>query len=229
MKRSAKMRNKNSFELNFYKLFWIFFIGCFLGVFVETIWCLLIKHTIESRSGLIYGPFNPVYGFGALLITICLFKIRYKRNHLVFICSMVIGIVFEYMCSLFQEITFGTVSWEYSRTFLNLGGRTNLLYGVLWGILGLAWVKVLLPVILMYIERIPKRIGMILTSALFIFMFLNITLSGLAIYRQSQRYKGNPATNSLTRFIDKKYTDAYLKRIYPNMILVEKKRNNKEK
>lgn len=229
MKRSAKMKNKNSVDLNFYKLFWIFFIGCFLGVFVETIWCLLIHHTFESRSGLIYGPFNPVYGFGALLITICLYKIRKKRNYIIFVCSMIIGICFEYICSLFQETTFGTVSWQYSRTFLNLGGRTNLLYGVMWGILGLIWVKILFPILLKYIEKIPKRAGSVLTFVLFVFMILNIMISGLAIYRQSQRHKGISATNSFTRFIDKKYTDAYLKRIYPNMIIVEKKQNSKEK
>lgn len=223
------MINKNSFEFNFYKLFWIFFIGCFLGVLVETIWCMLLNHTIESRSGLIYGPFNPVYGFGALLITLCLYKIRNKRNYIIFICSMFIGIIFEYICSLFQETAFGTVSWEYSRTFLNLGGRTNLLYGVFWGVLGLVWIKVLFPIIFKYIKKVRKRFGIVLTWMLFILMFFNITISGLAIYRQAQRHKGIPATNSLTRFIDKKYTDAYLKRIYPNMIIVEKKQISKEK
>ena len=55
-------------------------------------------------------------------------------THLV---SAVIGAAFEYFCSLFQEIAFGTVSWEYSDTPLNLGGRTNIQYAVFWGLLGM--------------------------------------------------------------------------------------------
>ena len=57
-------------DFNFYQLFWVFFIGCFLGVVVETIWCVATRGHFESRKGLIYGPFNLVYGFGALLMTV---------------------------------------------------------------------------------------------------------------------------------------------------------------
>ena len=49
--------------LNFYKLFWVFFIGSFLGVVIEVLFCLATQHRLESRTGLVYGPFNLVYGF----------------------------------------------------------------------------------------------------------------------------------------------------------------------
>ena len=52
--------------MTFYKLFWVFFIGCFAGVVLETIYCLIQRGHYESRVGLIYGPFNLVYGVGAL-------------------------------------------------------------------------------------------------------------------------------------------------------------------
>ena len=55
--------------LNFYKLFWVFFIGCFLGVVVETLFYLVTEFRFTNRTGLLYGPFNLVYGFGALLMT----------------------------------------------------------------------------------------------------------------------------------------------------------------
>ena len=63
-------RRERSFAhgLNFYKLFWVFLIGCFLGVIIELIWCAVLYQKFESRAGLIYGPFNPVYGFGALVL-----------------------------------------------------------------------------------------------------------------------------------------------------------------
>lgn len=41
--------------MTFYKLFWVFFIGCFAGVVLETIYCLIQRGHYESRVGLIYG------------------------------------------------------------------------------------------------------------------------------------------------------------------------------
>jgi|GEM_PF-4663813 len=73
--RPIRTRTEKSFAsgLNFYKLFWIFFVGCFLGVVIETLYCLVTRHHFESRQGLIYGPFNLVYGLGALAMTLGLY------------------------------------------------------------------------------------------------------------------------------------------------------------
>ena len=66
------MQQKTNFArgLSFYKLFWIFTIGCVAGVVLENIWYLLAFHRITNRVGLVYGPFNPIYGMGALVITV---------------------------------------------------------------------------------------------------------------------------------------------------------------
>lgn len=45
--------------LCFDKLVWIFVIGCIIGFIVETLWCYARWGKIESRKGLIYGPFTP--------------------------------------------------------------------------------------------------------------------------------------------------------------------------
>ncbi len=100
-----------AYGLNFYKLFWVFFIGCFAGVVVETLWCMATWHKIESSTGLVLGPFNPVYGFGAVLMTICLYRFRHKRDLWIFLTGIVLGDAFEYLCSFVQEKLFGTVSW----------------------------------------------------------------------------------------------------------------------
>lgn len=206
--------------MSFYKLFWIFFIGCIGGVIVETIWCLLTRHHLESRTGLIYGPFNPVYGFGTLIMSVCLFKLSQKRDLWIFLGSMLIGGIFEYLCSFFQETAFGTVSWEYTGTLLNVNGRTSILYCLFWGILGLLWVKDFMPRLSGLIEGIPKRIGIPLTWALAVFLVFDMGVSALAVARQSARRAGDPADNRIERFLDTHYTDDYLYKIYPNMIAV---------
>ena len=109
--------------INFYKLMLIFFIGCFLGVVIETTWCLLTKGYFESRAGLVYGPFNLVYGVGALVLTLCLYKFRNRGMWLSFLSSILVGSVVEYVCSWVQELMFGTRSWDYSNMPFNINGR----------------------------------------------------------------------------------------------------------
>ena len=116
--------------LCFDKLVWIFVIGCIIGFIVETLWCYVRWGKIESRKGLIYGPFTPIYGFGGVLLTLALYKVRKKNGFFVFVFSAVIGAAFEFVCSWLQEVAFGTISWDYSGSKLNLAGRINFQYAI---------------------------------------------------------------------------------------------------
>ena len=210
-----------AYGICFSKLFWLFMIGSFIGFLVETVWCLLTTHHFELRVGVVFGPFIPVYGFGAVLITLCLYRFYRARDLKLFLISMVIGAAFEYLCSVFQEVAFGTVSWEYSHTALNLGGRTNLMYAFCWGLLGLLWIKDLYPRVSKWIEKIPVKTGSVLTAVLCIFMALDLFISSAAVSRQTERRNGIPPANRFDRFMDETFTDEVLKVIYPNMIYVD--------
>lgn len=229
-KKFAKMKARNKIEakseeekksfaygLNFYKLFWIFFIGSFIGVVVEVLFCLLVDHRFESRSGVIYGPFNPVYGFGAVVITMALYWLRNKRDIWVFICGGILGAAFEYVCSWYQETFLGTVSWDYSNTFMNINGRTNLMYALFWGLLSIAWLKFIYPFMSKLIEKIPNKIGKGFTWVLVIFMAFNCLISAAAVNRMSARHEGVPARSRFDVFLDKTYPDEYLTKIYTHM------------
>ena len=207
--------------MNFYKLFWVFFIGCFLGVVIETVWCLATRFRFESRQGLIYGPFNLVYGFGALFMTLGLSWLSKKRDMWIFVGGFVIGSVFEYLCSFFQEAAFGTVSWQYDHMPFNLQGRINVLYSIFWGFLALIWVKEIYPRMSRWIEKIPGRAGVALTWILLVFMLLNTAVSAAAVGRWSARHEGNPPANAAEAFLDRQYPDARMKKIYPNMVFTE--------
>ena len=81
--------------INFYKLFIIFFSGSFVGVLIELLWCYLRNGYFESRSGLVYGPFNLVYGIGALVLTMALYRYRNRSWTFSFIGGFVTGSVIE--------------------------------------------------------------------------------------------------------------------------------------
>ena len=109
--------------MNPYKLLLVCFIGSFVGVVVELLWCLLRNGYLESRSGLVYGPFNLLYGAGAVALTACLYKFRNNGAWVSFLGGMLVGSVVEYACSFGQELLFGSRSWDYSEVPFNLNGR----------------------------------------------------------------------------------------------------------
>ena len=71
--------------LNFYKLFWVFFLCCFLGVVIETVFCWAATGHISQRTGLVWGPFNLIYGVGAVLLTVCLHPFIGKSDRWIFL------------------------------------------------------------------------------------------------------------------------------------------------
>ena len=98
--------------INFYKIFLICFIGSFVGVVLEMLWCLITNGYIESRAGLVYGPLNLLYGAGAVALTLALYKYRNRSGWISFIGGMIVGSVVEYICSWVQELVFGSRSWD---------------------------------------------------------------------------------------------------------------------
>jgi uncharacterized membrane protein len=207
---------KKKMNIDFYEGFWIFFVGCFMGVVLETLYCIVKNGYIESRQGLIYGPFNLVYGFGALLITLVLKRIKTRNIFNIFCISFVIGSLFEYICSVFQEYVYGTVSWSYSHKFLNINGRITLLYSLFWGILGIVWLKIIYPKYRKIIKGLPVNMLKAMTYILLVFMVFNTLISFFATYRRNERYYNIPASNSFERYLDNNYPDSFIDKIYPN-------------
>lgn len=206
-----------AFGFCFTKLFYLFLFGSMLGTLFETIWALFAEGHFEVRVGMVYGPFIPVYGGGACFLTAVLYKLYKLSDTLIFVISAVVGAGFEYFCSWFQETLFGTVSWDYSNTAFNLDGRTNLMYALIWGFLGLVWVRYLYPWVSMLIEKIPKKAGSIITTFLIVFMLINAFMSVSATYRWTQRTEGVPASNSFDRYLDKHFDDDKMNFLFPHM------------
>ncbi|ULQ59768.1 putative ABC transporter permease [Brucepastera parasyntrophica] len=204
-----------------YELFWVFVIASYVGVFLEMIWCVATRGHLESRTALIYGMTNPIYGAGALLMSLILSRFAKKGDIFLFLGGMIIGGLFEYMCSLGQELIFGSVSWEYSDTQLNLHGRTNLMFSLMWGFLGLVWVRYIYPRLILLIRKIPVKPGKIAAIIVFVALLADASISSIAVSRWSERAKGVAASGRLDEFCDKHYPDDRMEKIYPNMQFVK--------
>ena len=201
----------------FTKLFYLFVFGSFIGTILETIWAFCVDGHFEMCVGMVYGPFIPVYGGGACFLTAALYKLYKLNDTLVFVISAFVGAGFEYFCSWLQEQMFGTVSWDYSDTPFNLDGRTNLMYALIWGFLGLVWVRYLYPWTAKLIEKIPKRAGAIITTFLIVFMAFNGFMSVTATARWTQRTERVPASNSFEEYLDEKFDNEKMEFLFPGM------------
>ena len=203
--------------LGIYKLLLILFIGSFAGVVVELMWCLIRNGYLESRSGLVYGPFNLLYGAGAVALTVCLYRFRNRSGWISFLGGMLVGTVVEYLCSWGQEALFGSRSWDYSTMPFNLNGRVCLLYSVFWGVLGVFWIKDLYPRMAQLILKIPNKIGKILTVAVTVFLIFNGVVSLLAVDRWAERVEGQAPGNSLEELLDERFPNERMESVYANM------------
>lgn len=202
----------------FYKLFWLFLIGAVLGDLVETVFCRLTAGVWMSRSSLVWGPFSIVWGLAIATATALLYKNREKPDRHLFFIGTVLGGAYEYVCSVFTELVFGTVFWDYSEIPFNLGGRINLLYCFFWGIAAVIWIKGLYPFFSGWIEKIPVLWGYILTWVLVVFMASNIVVSSMALIRYDRRSEGMQADNVIEKLLDEHFDDERMERIYPNAL-----------
>ena len=204
---------------NFYKLVWLFLIGAFLGDIVETIFCCVTSGVWMSRSSVVYGPFSVVWGLGCVLLTALLYRFKDREDRYLFLAGMLLGGAYEYICSVFTEIVFGTVFWDYSHIPFNLGGRINLLYCFFWGIAALVWMKFCYPFLSRLIEKIPLRPGKILTWILLVLMVFNMLISAAALSRYSARAEGKAPANQVEEFLDQEFPDSRMEKIYPNAVI----------
>lgn len=208
--------------LCFRKLFFIFLIASVIGTIYEDL-LIFVRTFLETgvgvwmtHRGVIYGPFNVIYGFGAALMCWLLLRKPYK-NWQIFLYSALMGGAVEYLLSLGQELVLGTRSWDYSGLFLNLNGRTTVPIMLIWGVMGLVFIKVVYPWVSNLIERIPPTIGENLYIILLIFMIFNMVISWSALIRQNLRHYEIQPLTPLGEFYDRYYPDEFLRKYYTNM------------
>lgn len=223
VEKEAKEKTVFAYGCGFYKLVVLFFVGAFVGDIIETIFCRITMGEWMSRSSVVWGPFSIVWGLAIAAATLMLYKYKDRSDGFLFLIGTGLGGAYEYLCSVFTEIVFGKVFWDYSDIPFNLGGRINLLYCFFWGIAAVVWFKLIYTRLSKVIEKIPVKFGKITTWILVVFMIANVLMSCFALTRYDQREKGIDAKQSWQVWLDKHYDDEKMMRIYPNAIVTNKK------
>lgn len=213
---------KGYITLNFYNLFWVFVVSSVIGLFIEIVYHMLFVDPghYQDRAGILYGPFSPIYGVGAVLMTIVLNRF-YKSNFVViFLVSALIGGAFEFTASWFFETAFGITAWDYTGTFLSIGGRTNGMFMAMWGVLGTVWIKFLLPYVLKLVNMIPWNLRYTVTAVATVFMAVNIGLTLAAFDCWFQRTAGTmdyKNASAIVQFCNENYNDSFMEKRFQSM------------
>lgn len=197
-------------------VFWLFIIGSILGYIFEMIVVLFQKGYFESRQGLIYGPFTPVYGIGSIIYYLILNNIKKDNKIKIFFITAILGGITEYICSLVQEKVFGTISWDYSYLIFDINGRTSLLHCSYWGIAGILYVTYIDPFLEKLKCKIDKKSLKIVSITFAVFMLFDISISCIAANRQTERRNNISPESKLDLFLDKYYPDEYMDKIFAN-------------
>ena len=210
---------KGFIALNLFNLFWIFVVCCVLGLAIETAYHFAVVDPghYQDRAGLLFGPFSPIYGFGAVLMTVALNRFHDKNVVLIFLVSAVIGGAFEYLTSWFMQFAFGIVAWDYSGTFLSIDGRTNGMFMAMWGVLGVVWIKLLLPWMLKIVNLIPWNWRYAVTTVCAALMIADGGLTLLALDCWYQREAGRTPDNAIEEFCADHFDNAYMTQRFQSM------------
>ena len=218
-------------ELDFFNLFWVFVVCCVLGLVIETVYHMVVVDpgVYQDRAGMLYGPFSPIYGFGAVLMTIALNRFYRANPIVIFLVSAVIGGLFEAAVSWFMQVGFGAVAWDYSgSTIFGLfpdpiavlfQGRTSTLFMCMWGALGFVWIKVCLPWLLKLINLIPWQARYSFTSLCAILMLVNGVMTLQSLECWYQRESGLPPSSPVEEFYAEHYDDAYMQHRFQSMTI----------
>ncbi len=205
-------------SLSVSKLFWLFTVSSVFGYVVEKLFAFVVYGSLESRQGVLYGPFCQVYGIGAIILTLTILPFSKDKNSMVFLFGGIIGGLSEALMSWGQEIIFGSVSWHYdAASFGILGGRTSLTYMLFWGVLSVLYIRLIYPWINNLIDHLHLKSNRFLTIPLALFLAVNLSLSSLAVIRWSERQHHKAPSSSVGIWLDKQYPDTLMQEIYPNM------------
>lgn len=204
-------------ELGFFHLVWLFLLLSFVGLAGETVVSFLVDGRWESRAGYVIGPLSPLYGLGAVLITVAVNPLRGRALPVQFLASGLVGGALEYFAGWFFETRYGIVAWSYADQPLNFHGHTCVGMMLVWGVIGVVWVNALLPSAVRLVERIPENVRRPLTALAFAFIMADSLLTLACLDSWFWRTLGNPIENPVQQFCATYFGDDFMRSRFETM------------
>ena len=206
-------------HLGWYQVVILFIVGCMAGLLIEEIWMLVTAGLTESRVGLIWGPFSPLYGTGAVFLTVICYQLhKHHANSLViFLVSVVVGGTLEQLTGWGMQEIFHSESWTYAHLPDAITQWVAWRFLGFWGILGLIWCRVIMPRALYKIGEPTSKRQAIFVTLLTVYLVADISMTVACLGRKAQRDAGVPPSNAFEMWVDTHYDDSFVSTRFQNM------------
>lgn len=158
-----------------YNLLFYFMIYSFAGWCGEVIFAT-VRHGKFVNRGMLHGAYCPIYGFGLIIVIVCLTPIK-DSWLLLFVGSAVLTTVLEFVTGFVLDKIFGRRWWDYSNKKLNIGGYICPQFTVVWGLASLAIMKVIQPAVGFAVGLIWKPLGIVILCLFYAAILTDVILT----------------------------------------------------
>lgn len=181
----------------------VYFMALLFAVYSILGWCTeVIYHTVTTGNyvnrGFLSGPVCPIYGFGIGLVLFLLAPFEYNVI-MIFIGSLILTTVIEYITGLVLEKLFNRKWWDYSSEPFNIRGYICLKFSLIWGIACVIIVVIIQPALSNLLTWMPVTIGL---TFLFIFYSIFIVDSIITIMTMLNIKKRIKIVNLIQEFLE---------------------------
>lgn len=157
---------------NLKRLFFYFVLYSMLGWCYEVFLEVVVYRWGFTNRGVLFGPYCPVYGFGALLFLLLFSRLKQRGIHLgpvpitpvvLFLGCMVSATLLELATSYLLEFATGSWPWQtYVDYKYNFQGRIALSPSVRFGLGGVVFLYLVQPLFEKLADRLgPRRLSII--------------------------------------------------------------------
>ncbi len=155
-------------------LFAEFVLCSFIGWTYETVLMSIVSGKLLDR-GLLHIPICPIYGFGFLLLLLCLRKV--KGSLMIFIIGAIATTVLELVSSYLIDYFLGYSLWNYDHFPLNFEGRVCLTASLAFGFMCVIYFQLIRPKFKRIIAKVPQKIMYISCLTFFVIIMIDLCLS----------------------------------------------------
>ncbi len=206
-------------HLGWYQVVIIFFLGSMAGLLIEEVWMLATSGLTENRVGLVWGPFSPLYGLGAVALTVLSFALRSRgaAGWQVFLVSALVGGVLEQLAGWSMSVFFDAESWTYLHLPDHITQWVAWRFLLMWGLLGLAWCRAVMPRLLYQIGMPTTRRQAIFVALVAVYLVADVAMTLVCFDRKAERDAGEPPANAFEQWVDTNYSDEFIAGRFQNL------------
>ena len=170
-----------------YYILWIFFIYSFLGWCMEVVYATTDTGRFINR-GFLNSPICPIYGTGMVIIVTSLYSVK-DNVLLLFLGSMILASLLEFITGFVLEKIFNEKWWDYSNLPFNIKGYICLKFSLAWGFICVFIIKIIYPFTEKFINIIPTKLGIFILVILILSIITDFIITLINILNLPKQIK----------------------------------------